>query len=139
VAFWARRQAHETGIHRADAESPSGTGGITAFAPDFALDGIEEMLTGFLGRPDGERVDPPRTLYLQATDTVGQWLVRLGEQVEVAREPGEADCSVRAPASDLHLLLWNRRPAEGLDVEGDDSVLTSWREAVQIRWSRPRD
>ncbi len=30
-AFWARRQAHETAIHRVDAESPGGT--ITAFPP----------------------------------------------------------------------------------------------------------
>jgi uncharacterized protein (TIGR03083 family) len=38
LAFWARRQAHETGMHRADAESPSGR--ITPFDPALAADGV---------------------------------------------------------------------------------------------------
>jgi len=139
VAFWARRQAHETGIHRADAESPGGMSGITPFASDFAVDGIEEFLFGFLGRrDDGERMDPPRTLHVHATDADGEWLVRLGESVEARREHGAADCTVRGPASDLHLLLWNRRTAEGLDVEGDASLLGFWRQNVQVHWSRAR-
>jgi uncharacterized protein (TIGR03083 family) len=136
IAFWARRQAHETGVHRADAQSP--TGRITPFEPAVAVDGIEELLFGFLGRPGGEAIDPPRSLSLQATDTQGEWLVRLEDGIQVSREGGRADCSVRATASDLHLLLWNRRTADGLDVEGDRSVLAFWRGAVQITWSRPR-
>ena len=138
VAFWARRQAHETGIHRADAESPGGPAGITSFPPRFAVDGIEEMLFGFLGGPGNEPVDPPRTLSVHATDIDGEWLVRLGQTVEVSREPAPADCSVHAPASDLHLLLWNRRSPDGLEVEGDTSVLSSWRQTVKVEWSRSR-
>ncbi len=38
LAFWARRQAHETGIHRADAECVGGQ--PTEFPPAFAADGI---------------------------------------------------------------------------------------------------
>lgn len=139
VAFWARRQAHETGIHRADAESAGGPAAITAFAPDFAVDGIEEFLYGFLGRPDDELMnDPPRTLHLQATDTSSEWLIRLGASVEVRRENGDADCMVRGTASDLHLLIWNRRSPDGLDVEGDASLLRFWRDKVQVHWSRAR-
>jgi uncharacterized protein (TIGR03083 family) len=138
LAFWARRQAHETGIHRADAESPRERTGITSFPPRFAVDGIEEMLFGFLGGPGGEPVDPPRTLQLHATDTGGEWLVRLGETVEVSREHAPADCSVHGSASDLHLLLWNRRSPEGLKVDGDDSVLSLWRQTVRVEWSRSR-
>jgi uncharacterized protein (TIGR03083 family) len=139
VAFWARRQAHETGVHRADAESPGGPARITPFAPDFAVDGIEELLYGFLGRSsDDIRIDPPRTLHLHATDIDGEWLIRLDEGIEVRREHGHADCAVRAPASDLHLLLWNRRAPDGLEVHGDASLLSSWRENVQVHWSRSR-
>lgn len=142
VAFWARRQAHETGIHRADAESPGGA--ITPFPPQFAADGIEEMLFGFLGRLGDESLpDPPRTLHLHATDTEGEWLVRIGpEAVAVNREHADADCSVRGSASDLHLLLWNRRSAaiapNGFEVAGDRSLLDFWREAIQVHWSRAR-
>jgi uncharacterized protein (TIGR03083 family) len=139
VAFWARRQAHETGIHRADAECPGGQSAITPFAPDFAVDGIEEFLFGFLGRQDEElKNDPPRTLHLRATDISGEWLVLLGETVEVRREDGDADCRVRGPASDLHLLIWNRRSPDRLDVDGDASLLRFWGEKVQVHWSRSR-
>jgi uncharacterized protein (TIGR03083 family) len=139
VAFWSRRQAHETGIHRVDAESPDGPGGITPFSPGFAADGIEEFLFGFLGRQGQEvRCDPARTLHLHATDVEREWLVRLDSSLEVRREHGAADCSVSGPASDLHLLIWNRRGPDGLDVDGDRSLLGFWQETVQVHWSRAR-
>jgi uncharacterized protein (TIGR03083 family) len=45
LAFWARRQAHETAIHRADAESAAGD--VTPFPAVFAADGIDELLVCF--------------------------------------------------------------------------------------------
>ena len=50
--FWARRQAHETTIHRADAVA-AGLGRRPRSAeldldPAFAVDGLDELLTGFL-------------------------------------------------------------------------------------------
>src|SRR5438132_3359025 len=138
VAFWARRQAHETGIHRADAEGPGFR--VTAFPPAFAADGVDELLFGFLSRAnDGLGTDAPRSLHLHATDADGEWLVRIGlEATEVTRQHEKADCAVRGPASDLYLLLWNRRPPDGLNVQGDQSVLDFWRDTVQITWSRGR-
>jgi hypothetical protein len=50
------------------------------------------------------------------------------------REAGEAGCTLRGAASDLHLLLWNRRDAGGIEVLGDAGLLESWRSSVQIRW-----
>jgi uncharacterized protein (TIGR03083 family) len=138
LAFWARRQAHETGIHRADAESPSGR--ITPYPPDLASDGVEEMLFGFLNRkPTDERGDPAGSLQLHASDTGQDWLVAMDTQgADTAREAGDATCSVTATASDLLLLVWNRRTADGLDVSGDRSALDYWRDNVQITWSRER-
>jgi uncharacterized protein (TIGR03083 family) len=137
LAFWARRQAHETGVHRADAESPMGR--VTPFEPDVALDGIDELLFGFFAGSNDEPDAPPRTLQLHATDTEGDWLVEMGTGGMAARLGNDqADCTVRGSASDLHLLLWNRRSAAGLDVQGDTSLLTAWRENAQIHWSRGR-
>jgi uncharacterized protein (TIGR03083 family) len=138
LAFWARRQAHETGMHRADAESPGGR--ITPFPSDLAVDGVEEMLFGFLSRrPDDEVGEPVGTVHLQAIDTGNDWLIAMDTKgAQTVREPGEADCVVLATASDLHLLLWNRRSPENLDVAGDRSPLDYWRENVQITWGRPR-
>jgi uncharacterized protein (TIGR03083 family) len=47
LAFWARRQAHETAIHRVDADLASGMGG-SEVDPDFAADGIAELLVGLI-------------------------------------------------------------------------------------------
>jgi uncharacterized protein (TIGR03083 family) len=136
-AFWARRQAHETSIHRVDAESARGDT-MTPFPADFAADGVDELLLGFLGRRNEElRSEAPRSLHLHATDVDGEWLVLIGrDQVEVRREHARGDCAVRATASDLQMLLWNRRTPEGLEVLGDATVLDLWRDKVHVRWSR---
>ncbi|MGZ4772044.1 MAG: maleylpyruvate isomerase family mycothiol-dependent enzyme, partial [Ilumatobacteraceae bacterium] len=61
LLFWARRQTMETSMHRIDAESA--TGRCTGFAPDIAIDGIDEFLTGFLPRSRTTlHADVPRTL-----------------------------------------------------------------------------
>jgi uncharacterized protein (TIGR03083 family) len=134
LAFWARRQAHETAIHRADAQSPAGA--VTPFPPAFAADGLDELLWGFASRRNGKlRADPPRSLHLHATDTGADWLVRVEpDRIAVEREAGDADWSVRGPASDLYLLLWNRRGTDGLQVQGDPAMLELWRTSVRIRW-----
>lgn len=132
LAFWARRQAHETAIHRADAESPAGE--MTPVTAATAVDGIDELLRGFLSRRGSRlRTDPPRTLHLRADDARAGWLVVLGEHgVEVREEGVTAACEVVGAASDLYLLLWNRRGPEGLTVRGDAGVLDAWRETVRI-------
>jgi uncharacterized protein (TIGR03083 family) len=135
VAFWARRQCHETGIHRADAESA--TGSITPFPADVAADGIDELLSGFITRRGGRlKSDTPRSLLVHADDTGDDWLVRISEHVDTERGPGTADCTVTGSASDLHLFVWNRRGPEALDVAGDESLLDLWRDSVTIRWGR---
>ena len=136
LAFWARRQAHETGIHRADAEASSG---VTAdYPPEQAVDGIDELLFGFLSRP-GQRlkVDQLCTLSLQASDSDAAWLVRIGpDEPRISREAfSRADCRVSATAADLFLLVWNRRAPAGLDVQGDARVLDLWRKSITVRWS----
>jgi len=134
LAFWARRQAHETAIHRADIECT--TGGITPFPPDFAADGLDELLLGFVSRPGRLHAESAGAILLQAVDVERVWHVRMQpEGIEVRLEPSAADCSVRATASDLHLLLWNRRTYDGLEVQGDTSLLDLWRQMVRIRWS----
>jgi uncharacterized protein (TIGR03083 family) len=137
LAFWARRQAHETAIHRVDAQSAGGP--IEAFSPDFAADGLDELLYGFASRPRGKlRADPPRALHLSAPDAARTWLVRIEPERVVVSDGGEddvGDCAVRGDASELYLLLWNRRAPEGLEVQGDASVLDLWRQLMQVRWS----
>lgn len=134
-AFWARRQAHETAIHRADAESPGAT--IAPFPPAFAVDGIDELLLGFLSRPGRGPVGRPgSSIHVHSTDVAGEWMMRFRRDgLEVAQGCDAADCSIQATASDLYLFLWNRMGSEDLDVRGDRSLLDSWRETARVRWS----
>jgi len=134
-AFWARRQCHETVIHRVDAESA--TGAVTPIAPDVAADGIDELLTGFVTRSRGQlRSDPPRTLAVRTTDTGDAWVARVSsDPVVVERANGDADCTIAASASDVDQFLWNRLDADAVEVTGDASLLDLWRGTVTIRWS----
>jgi uncharacterized protein (TIGR03083 family) len=134
ATFWARRQAHETEVHRVDAESALGT--LTAIEPDRAADGIDELLTGFVPRPHMQlRADPPQTLAIVLTDHPGAWHLTIGDgPVVTTRGEAPADCTVRGTAADVHLALWNRRGTEALDITGDADVLHRFREQVQISW-----
>ena len=136
--FWARRQAHETTIHRADVESVSGS--VSPIAPALAADGIDELVAGFLPRPrTSPRTDGPRTLRIAPDDIPTRWLLRLGPgPVVTTRDPDDAepaDCTVRGPAADLYLALWNRRGIAELTIDGDATLPDLFREKVTIRWS----
>ena len=137
LAMWARRQAHETAMHRVDAESAGST--ITEFHPAFAADGVDELLSCFVTRPRPRRapkVSSPRSIHVHATDTGDDWYLQIGlEAIVTSRRGGPADCTITATAGDLYLLLWNRRSDAGISVEGDRDLLALWREDVQIRWS----
>jgi uncharacterized protein (TIGR03083 family) len=142
LAFWARRQAHETAIHRADAQfAHANEGGIDAypadFAADFAADGVDELLRGFYSRARNPvRSDPPRTLQIAATDIAdAAWHVHIGpEGLRAERGESAADAELRGGASDLYLALWNRRGLDGLSLTGDASLLDLWRARATVRW-----
>jgi uncharacterized protein (TIGR03083 family) len=131
--FWIRRQAHETAIHRADAESAASTGTVSpAFPEPFAQDGIDEMLRGFAARRSNA-VDARAVLGLRPSDGPS-WRVSFDGARNEA-EPGDvenADAVVSGSSSDLYLWLWNRPSAAS--VTGDQSVAGRWR-AIQVRWS----
>jgi uncharacterized protein (TIGR03083 family) len=137
LAFWARRQAHETAIHRIDAETAAGD--VTGFPAAFAADGIDELLLRFAGRPGRPiPVDEPRSMLVRALDVPRTWHVTFApEGLQVLTDPTApaAEVVVTASASDLYTMLWNRRDPAGDGVEGQADVLALWRETVQIRWS----
>ena len=76
-AMWARRQAHETAVHRVDAQLAAGTP-VTRCAPAFAADGIDELLVLFVPRRSSKlRADPPATLAVRCTDVDASWQLRM--------------------------------------------------------------
>ena len=127
--------AHETAIHRADAESASGA--ITPLAPALAADGLDEVLgpimCAYTDDPHwGFRADG-RTAELRFSDTgdtrhlvFGKgkhgpgWLYDRG----AADDPGAV---IEASASDLDLWAWGRAEMSVLDVTGDAAMATAIR------------
>ena len=135
LAFWARRQTHETGIHRADVES--GGGAITPFDRAAALDGIDELVGGFAARRSKGGAGRRPALGVLPTDADRGWLVRPGARAGAGRGGGgRRRLVLRGPASDLHLLLWNR-PAGEVETSGDPAVLADWRTRIRVRWGGP--
>ena len=140
LAFWARRQAHETAIHRADAESAAGA--TPEYEAAFAADGIDELITGFGRRrkyQPGATADGTR-LRMLAADTGDAWLVEPGEGRLQPRRDADgsqaAGCTVSGPASGLYRYLWNRADAAqvGVTVTGDPGLLSAWQASVRVRW-----
>ncbi|MET9497582.1 maleylpyruvate isomerase family mycothiol-dependent enzyme [Streptomyces sp. NPDC006552] len=134
LAFWARRQAHETTIHRVDAQSALPTA-PDPVAGDVAVDGIDELLRGMHARKKSRvRSAQPRVLRVRATDADATWTVRITEEPPRAERGAtdEADCELAGPAARLYLSLWNRLPFPSLS--GDASVAALWRERSAITW-----
>ncbi|MFG2838049.1 maleylpyruvate isomerase family mycothiol-dependent enzyme [Streptomyces zaomyceticus] len=125
LAFWARRQAHETTVHRADAESalPGGPGPVD---PALAADGIDELLCLLHGRDTSRvRTAGPRILRVRATDTGDSWVVRLSateppraERVDHPTAAPDADTELSGPAGLVYLTLRNRLAAGPPTAEG---------------------
>jgi uncharacterized protein (TIGR03083 family) len=128
VRFWTRRMAHETAVHRWDAESATGTQGAIAAA--LAADGIDERLenlpasTNFAPDAAAALAGVGESIHLHATDIEGEWLVTFTpDGMTYAHEHAKGDLAVRGAASDLLLVLLGRRGLEGLEVFGDAGVL----------------
>lgn len=141
AAFYARRFAHETLVHRADAALAVGSE-FTA-GPEVALDAIDEWMelgvlpVHFEIHPwMRELLGPGRILQLTATDVAEEtasWVVDLtGGAITWRRARERASVTVRAPLTDLLLLVYRRRPPRGGDVEvlGDGGLLGFWLERV---------
>jgi uncharacterized protein (TIGR03083 family) len=135
LAFWARRQAHETTIHRVDAELA--TGATTAVGAEFAVDGIDELLMCFFSRRRNRlRTDGASTLAVAATDADAAWLVHIGpEGARAERGTGPSDAGLTGPAEVLYVGLWNRRPLDAAEVSGDAGLVELWRDRATVRWS----
>jgi uncharacterized protein (TIGR03083 family) len=139
ASFWGRRMAHETAVHRADAELA--TGHEPMFAPNLAADAIDEWL-GLMSGPVSGRPDPRlealpdgRALHVHATDSeltgTGEWLVRHEHSaVQVDRGHARADVAIRGPAGRLLLVLTRRVPPDdpAVQVSGDPALLSRWLE-----------
>ena len=138
VGFWIRRMAHETLVHRVDAELAAGAP-IGLVDPELALDGIDEMLMVMLSW--ASRVDSAWMI-----DTI-----TANDGLEVAFDTGSASwtllvapngiaildgvaptarATVHGDPGEMLLWLWRRLPVEALRIEGDQAKAAQLYELV---------
>jgi uncharacterized protein (TIGR03083 family) len=138
--FYARRMAHETAIHRADAALA--VGAAYELAGDVAADALDEWLElGALPEildmhPEKRALlGPGRTLAFEATDTRegASWFLDLtGDVITWRHGVAPAAVTVRAPLTELLLVVYRRRSARaaGVEVAGDTAFFDEWLELV---------
>lgn len=102
-AWWRRRQAHETAVHRWDAEHA--TGRAPVLDEQLSADGVDEVLQVFVPRmrERGLLGELPSAVALE--HPAGRVVVGDGPIV----------ATVRADAATLLLVLWQRLPVDVLD------------------------
>jgi uncharacterized protein (TIGR03083 family) len=126
AGFWARRQAHETAIHRLDAEHALGGPVPTLlFDSEFAADGVDEYLVGTLPHIARRRpIERSGRMLFHAADAGRAWEVRLeaGQPVTVGPVSDSAtdeDTTVAGTADALYRAVWGRPSTAVITGEPD--------------------
>jgi uncharacterized protein (TIGR03083 family) len=128
VAFWIRRMAQETVIHRIDAEQAAGLP-VTQVPDDLAVDGVDEVLKRFLGY-DVEALDRLEGGHLADDSGQDMITVRAGQAAWTVRpslravtvDDGASDDSrvvIQAAPDPMLRWLWGRAGDDAVRLTGD--------------------
>ena len=129
MAFYFRRMAHETAVHRWDAEAAFGQPG--PFDSELSADGVSELFEVVLpfAVANWKMTLPDASLHLHRTDGDGEWLLANdGGHIKVSLEHAKGDAAVRAGGTDLLLLSWERigLDSPGVETFGDADAARAW-------------
>lgn len=145
VGFWYRRLAHESLIHRIDAEQAHGL--LSDIDESLASDGIDEVLSRIVfRRPSWGTIEfGDRIARLEIPGR--SWTVRLGllsgtsprsgmeytslPVLEFAEPGGSFKTVVAGSASAVDRWLWGRAGIRELEVQGDRSIAAGVRAAAK--------
>ena len=145
VVFTIRRQSHEALIHHVDAVLATGSP-MPGIAPEFAADGVDEMVEVFLSEIPGWATFArgEGVIELAATDTGDSWTMAFGQMTGTSPRSGKKydlealvmaegespDAGIAGRALDLDLWLWGRAGTAGPTVTGDSRLVERLREMV---------
>jgi uncharacterized protein (TIGR03083 family) len=132
AAFWARRMAHESAVHRYDAQRAHGV--AQPVSADIAHDGMDELVDVILPRVfDRDRPALPDVTYAFVATDEGEWVVHTApDAIERVATAKNAAVTVRGPSSSVLLAAYGRVKWASLEVDGDTSLLTAWSDALRF-------
>jgi uncharacterized protein (TIGR03083 family) len=137
VAFWGRRMAHETAIHRVDVELAHDD--VTPIDAELALDGVDEVLRRFLaGDWSDELIDDQPGTVVQVRSGGTTWRVVMEPKAIVAnvfldRWPElPADATISGEPLTMYLWLWGRGPRDQLTIDGEPAVADQLRNRMVV-------
>jgi uncharacterized protein (TIGR03083 family) len=120
AALWFRRVAQDAAVHLVDAQLA--TGAEVHVDPLIAADGVDEVFAIMVPRVwrSSEQKPLPAPVALHTTDTGHSWLIQPTDMPKALPvNSGPTAATVEAPASELLLALWKRRPASPEWISGD--------------------
>lgn len=125
VGHWQRAMAIETTVHCWDAQNAVGR--PDSIEPELAKAGIDFMFDASIPyrrkrsqAPNGNG----ETFHFHCIDIAGEWLVQFEPSgMIIKREHGKGDLALRGTAENLLLFLYQRVPADNLEVFGDKALL----------------
>jgi uncharacterized protein (TIGR03083 family) len=130
--FWARRMAHESSVHRFDAQNAFGV--RQPIDAELAADGLDELIDVVARRiyTRDNLSGPTGSVVLESSDA-GAWCFNLEpdgiSRVDVLSNP---DVAARGTSSILLLAAYGRTEWSNLEVTGDLSLLESWSAAMHF-------
>jgi uncharacterized protein (TIGR03083 family) len=132
VGFWARRMAHETAVHRVDAELARGV--ETPIDAELATDGVDELLRIMLEGDWSEDADEAATGQRVAIETGRRvWDVVLDRgAMTVSDGHGPSDARLSGEPSDVLLWLWGRAGDDRVTFDGDAETRRVLRERLTM-------
>ena len=130
AAYWTRRIAYDTLVHRWDAEAGAGIAG-TAMESHIAADAVDELLAvGLCVTRAATDAPAGPAIRLACTDAHHAWHLDLSEvgRLTIHAEPIDVAVTLRGTAEALLLWLWRRIEIDDgpIEVDGDRSVLDRW-------------
>lgn len=124
--FWYRRIALESVVHRYDVESTIGD--VTPIDTALALDGIDEVLTVFLGVHDaGANGGPAGAVSIVSGGRT--WIAHLEDERIRVEKHGDAttDAEISGEPARVFRYLWGRTTLDDVGADGDAALVRELR------------
>jgi uncharacterized protein (TIGR03083 family) len=130
--FWARRMAHESSVHRFDAQAAHGV--MQPIDSELAGDGVDELIDVLAHRvyTRDQLTGPTGTVTLQASDHQAWHLALETDGIRRTAIVKAPDVTAGGTSSALLLAVYGRIPWTSLEVTGDNDLLARWTSAMKF-------